>query len=83
MAFDLKASVIGGNGALDFTADLTGNGYSPNDPTFILTTANATATVKWEVFKAGTNQTVALSGNAHISIGDIDGNSKNIYKFFI
>ena len=71
VTFDLKATVVGGTGTIDFTRDLTGQGYSANDPTLVLSTANATASVKWEVLQAGTS--VALHGNAHLSIGDIDG----------
>ena len=74
--FDLKATVTGGNGTIDFAPNLTtftNNGYSPNDPTLIVTSANSSVTVKWEVFAAGTNQTVPILGNAHLSVGDIDG----------
>jgi large repetitive protein len=65
---DIRATVLSTDGTrVSFG---TPNG---NDLRASLATGAGTATLRWEMFVAGTNQTVAISGNPGFRISDLDG----------
>jgi VCBS repeat-containing protein len=64
---DLKATVVALN-----SATLPFFGTLGDDPYFQLR-GYGEATVKWEIFKSGTNQTVYAFGSPNFTIADIDG----------
>ncbi len=66
-SIDLRATVTALN-----SATLPYFGTSGDDPFFQLTGVGS-ASVVWEVFKSGTNQTVFAFGNPTFSVADIDG----------
>ena len=72
---DLRATLIQQAGSL-VKLETVGN-----DPSVLINgaTGNDSVTVRWEVFKAGTNQTVFAYGNPTFSVADIDGIGGNPY----
>lgn len=66
IAIDIRATVVTAD-----TAARVDFGTSGDD--LLLSCYDGSLTVKWELFQAGTSQTVAVVSSPHISITDIDG----------